>query len=71
MREDIMPDMAKRSAGTVAQRSRDIRVVVRLRRGMQGQTEDEVHLMEPLLGRRLMSVFQRNDDVGKHPETVD
>ncbi len=33
--------------------------------------EDEVRRMERLLGQRLMFALQRNDDTGRHPETVD
>ena len=66
-----MLDMAKRSAGMVALRSLATPLMSRLLRGMQRQTEDEVHLMEGPLGQRLMSVFQRNADTGEHPETVD
>lgn len=57
MREDTTPDISKLIAGTVAQRSLDIRDVVRFRRAMQVQTDEEVSRVEQLLGQKRMSVF--------------
>lgn len=57
MRENSDPDIARLIATTVAQRSLDIRDVIKLRRAMQGQTVEEVNNAERLLGQKRMSVF--------------
>lgn len=62
MRENTNPDIAKLIANTVAQRSLDIRDVVRFRRAMQAQTVEEVTHVERLLGQKRMSVFGRPHD---------
>jgi len=59
MRESTASDIARLIATTVAQRSLDIRDVVKFRRAMQTQTEEEVHKMERLLGQPKMSVFKQ------------
>ncbi len=58
MREDTVPDIARLIALTVAQRSLNVRDVVRLRRAMQAQTTEEVNNAERLLGQKKMSVFR-------------
>jgi len=45
-RESTAPDIARLIATTVAKRSLDIRDVVKFRRAMQTQTEEEAHKME-------------------------
>ena len=59
MRESTASDIARLIATTVAQRSLDIRDVVKFRRAMQTQTEEEAHKMERLLGQPKMSVFKQ------------
>ncbi|MEE9202456.1 MAG: AAA family ATPase [Dehalococcoidia bacterium] len=59
MRENTNAGIARLIATTVAQRSLDIRDVVKFRRAMQEQTAEEVDRVERLLGQRRMSVFQR------------
>jgi len=59
MREDTEPGIAKLIAAIVAERSLDIRDVVKFRRAMQAQTIEEVHHVERLLGQKRMSVFRR------------
>jgi Holliday junction DNA helicase RuvB len=61
MRESTTLDIARLIARTVAERSLDIRDVVRLRRAMKQQTADEVEQAEKLLGQRRISVFGRPD----------
>jgi hypothetical protein len=59
MRESTASDIARLIATMVAQRSLDIRDVVKFRRAMQTQTEEEAHKMEGLLGQPKMSVFKQ------------
>ena len=60
MRENTAANIAKFIAATVAQRTLDIRDVVKFRRAMQAQAEEEVDHVERLLGQRRMSVFGRS-----------
>ena len=59
MREDAEPGIARVIAATVADRSLDIRDVVKFRRAMQSQSIEEVREVERLLGQKRMSVFGR------------
>lgn len=61
MRENTAPDIAKLVAGIVAQRSLDIRDVVRFRRAMQTQTGEETGRVEQLLAQKRMTVFGHPD----------
>lgn len=58
LRENTTPDIAKLIATTVANRSLDIRDVVKFRRAMAVQTAEEVSRVEQLLGQKRMSVFR-------------
>ena len=58
MREDTAPDISRLIALTVAERSLDVRDVVKFRRAMQEQTVGEVNNVERLLGQKKMSVFR-------------
>ena len=58
LRENTTPDVAKLIATTVANRSLDIRDVVKFRRAMAVQTAEEVSRVEQLLGQKRMSVFR-------------
>lgn len=60
MRENTRLDVAKLIAATVARRSLDIRDVVKFRRAMQEQNQEEVDRVERLMGQRRMSVFRRS-----------
>jgi len=59
MRENTVPDIARLISTTVAQRSLDIRDVVKFRRAMQEQTEEETRKVERLLGQPKMTVFKQ------------
>ena len=59
MRENTVPDIAKLISTTVAQRSLDIRDVVKFRRAMQEQTKEETRKVERLLGQPKMTVFKQ------------
>ena len=59
MRENTVPDIARLISTTVAQRSLDIRDVVKFRRAMQEQTKEETRKVERLLGQPKMTVFKQ------------
>jgi len=59
MRENTVPDIARLISTIVAQRSLDIRDVVKFRRAMQAQTEEETRKVERVMGQPKMSVFKQ------------
>jgi Holliday junction DNA helicase RuvB len=61
MRENTETTIASLIAATVADRSLDIRDVIKFRRAMQSQSVEEVREVDRLLGQKQMSVFGRKE----------